>query len=83
LDEAISAKKKREDEPVPPTFNDTLLAAEQLANGTLHKTYNQFTTLPSPFVVPSKNKRQTSDYWVPQVSGSGLPPMGSNPSYPV
>ena len=92
-DESTSTKKKREDEPVQPTLNGTVLAAaallsernaaEQLANGTLYKPYTQFTALPRPLVIPSKSKRQTSSYWVSQVSDNGLPPMGWNPSYPV
>ncbi|KIM96238.1 glycoside hydrolase family 55 protein, partial [Oidiodendron maius Zn] len=92
-DESTSTKKKREDEPVQPTLNGTVLAAaallsernaaEQLANGTLYKPYTQFTALPRPLVIPSKSKRQTSNYWVSQVSDNGLPPMGWNPSYPV
>ncbi|KAI9645912.1 hypothetical protein NHQ30_005349 [Ciborinia camelliae] len=94
-EEAKSAKRKRDDlsEPTPPSLNVTLLAAAallaernaagKLANGTLHKSYSQFMTFPRPLVVPSKHKRQTSDYWLPQMSGDGLPSMGSNPSYPV
>jgi glucan 1,3-beta-glucosidase len=91
-DEATSTKNKREDEPAPPTLNATLVAAaallaehnaaQQLANGTLHQPYNQFTQLPKPLVIPSKEKRASSGYWASQVD-HGLPSMGWKPSYPV
>jgi glucan 1,3-beta-glucosidase len=89
---ATAAKAKRDDEPTPPTLNTTLIAAaallaehtaaQQLANGTLHKPYTQFTQLPNPLVIPSKQKRTASGFWPSQVD-HGLPSMGQNPDYPV
>ncbi|RDW56742.1 pectin lyase fold factor [Coleophoma cylindrospora] len=89
---SATAKHKRAGEPAPPTLNTTLLAAaalvaehhaaQKLSNGTLHNSYTAFTQLPRPLVIPSQEKRATSDYWVP-LADHGVPPMGSDSSYPV
>ena len=73
-------------------------AQQQLANGTLHKSYNQFANLPRPVRISSNDtaadeKEKRSDgsiheradeaYWVSSMSGNGLAPMGYDASYPV
>ncbi|UKZ82498.1 hypothetical protein TrVFT333_010287 [Trichoderma virens FT-333] len=92
--------------PAAPNLTDELRAAaallaerdaaEQLANGTLHKSYAQFAKLPRPFLNiynDDENKKSrslledratsNSSYWVAQLSENGRPSMGYDTSYPV
>lgn len=58
-------------------------AAQQLANGTLHQSYNGFNQLPnSPLTAKTDSTETSSSFWASQVS-HGQPPMGYNSSYPV
>ncbi|WPH01345.1 glycoside hydrolase family 55 protein, protein [Acrodontium crateriforme] len=92
-----SSKLRRDsyDGPAPPSLNETVLAAaaliaevdalSQLANGT----YNNDTRLASQILetlTPSdhgKRHAEADGYWLPELSGDGLPPMGYDSSYPV
>lgn len=68
-------------------------AARQLANGTLHNSYNDFLKVPQPVkidqsgnetIISGHKKRDTGgSYWLASMSGNGLPPMGYDPSYNV
>ncbi|PYI01146.1 exo-1,3-beta-D-glucanase [Aspergillus sclerotiicarbonarius CBS 121057] len=87
---ATSTKHKRSDEPVAPTLDSNLRAAaallaehhasQQLLNGTLHKSYSQFSKVPKPLTVSERDT--SSSYW-PSLVDHGLPPMGYDSSYAV
>ena len=88
-----SHKVRRGGEPAPPALTEDLFAAaalvaehtaaKQLANGTLHKPYNEFEGLPKSLTPPFKvSKRSAGPYWAAELD-HGVPPMGYNPSYPV
>ncbi|RAL02989.1 glycoside hydrolase family 55 protein [Aspergillus ibericus CBS 121593] len=87
---SAASKQKRSDEPAAPTLDANLRAAaallaerharQQLSNGTLHKSYSQFSKVPKPLKIAERDSSST--YWAAEVD-HGLPPMGWNPSYPV
>ncbi|KAK4860839.1 hypothetical protein LT330_004570 [Penicillium expansum] len=88
-----STQHKRSNQPVAPTLNPRLRAAaallaerhaaQQLRNGTLHKSYSKFTKLPKPLTLAKRDTvSSSSNYWPAQVD-HGLPPMGWDSSYPV
>ncbi|GLA11528.1 hypothetical protein AnigIFM62618_005494 [Aspergillus niger] len=80
-------------QPVAPTLDSRLRAAaallaerhaaQQLRNGTLHKTYSQFTKAHKPLTLSKQDSADSSsNYWPAQVD-HGRPPMGWDSSYPV
>lgn len=83
---------RRDQPPAPPVLEPKLLAAaallaehdalQKLANGTLHRGYQEFTQLPKSLSVSPSKKRSSAPYWPSQVD-HGQPPMGWDPSYPV
>ncbi|PWY88961.1 exo-1,3-beta-D-glucanase [Aspergillus heteromorphus CBS 117.55] len=85
-----SSTRKRSDEPEAPVLDAKLRAAaallaerhaaQQLANGTLYKSYSEFTKLPKPLTITKRD--DDSSYW-PSLVSHGVPPMGWDPSYPV
>ncbi len=91
--DATSTSRRRFDEPAAPALNASLKAAaallaenyarQQLSNGTLHRSYDQFRDVPQPLTVAKRDPAaDTSSYW-PSMVDHGVPSMGSNPSYPV
>lgn len=68
-------------------------AAKQLANGTLHNSYNDFLKIPQPVridqsgdetIISGHKKPNTgAPYWAAGMSRNGLPPMGDDASYNV
>ncbi|KAK6075617.1 LysM domain-containing protein [Seiridium cupressi] len=85
--------RRRADESTAPTLNSTVLAAaalvaehhaaQQAANGTLHKIYKQPTSLPRFDDSSSNAKRAGTDYWLAEITHSGLASMGQDDSWLV
>lgn len=90
-----SSRKRSADEPALPQLSSSLRAAasllaehhakQQQANGTLHRSYNQFRDAPRPLVLSKRDEDAAADassYWASLVD-HGVPSMGSDTSYPV
>ncbi|PYH85075.1 exo-1,3-beta-D-glucanase [Aspergillus uvarum CBS 121591] len=88
-----STQHKRSDQPAAPMLDARLRAAaallaerhaaQQLRNGTLHKSYSHFTRVPKPLTLAKRDTIDSSSgYWPAQVD-HGRPPMGWDSSYPV
>lgn len=88
-----STQHKKYDQPVAPTLDPRLRAAaallaerhaaQQLRNGTLHKSYSKFTKPPKPLTLAKRDTADmSSSYWPAHVD-HGLPAMGWDSSYPV
>ncbi|GIJ86242.1 hypothetical protein Asppvi_005128 [Aspergillus pseudoviridinutans] len=88
-----SAQFKRSDQPMAPVLNPRLKAAaailaerhaaQQLRNGTLHKSYSQFTKPPKPLQLAKREIAESSSSYWPALVDHGRPPMGWDSSYPV
>ena len=91
---ANSASRRDSAEPPLPQLTSDLMAAasllaehharQQQANGTLHRSYNQFRDAPQPLVVSKRDAAVVDEpsFW-PTLVDHGVPSMGSDPSYPV